>query len=78
MGFVQEFKISNIETEEYVYSTYWRIEPSFEQLLSIFDGSIDTFRSYDEYYNSDFTTNERTLLVDTPYNLPIKESLGPK
>ena len=65
MGFVPRIQNFNTETEEYVYSTYWRIEPSFE--YSFYPSSTWINRhsfqvSYDEYYNSDFTTNERTLM----------------
>ncbi len=64
MGFVPRIQNYNPETQQYVYNAYWRIEPSFE--YSIYPNSSlinrHSFRiSYDEYYNNDFSTNERSI-----------------
>ncbi len=63
-GFVPRIQYYNTETEEYVYRSYWRFEPSME--FSIYPDSKNINRQslmlyYDEYFNDDFTTNERSF-----------------
>ena len=63
-GFVPRIQNYNLETQEYQYSSYWRFEPSVE--FSIYPKSKSINRHslllvYDEYFNNDFSTNERTM-----------------
>ena len=63
-GFVPRIQNYNPETQEYEYSSYWRFEPSVE--FSIYPKSESINRHslllvYDEYFNNDFSTNERTM-----------------
>ena len=64
MGFVPRIQNYNPATNEYVYTSYWRIEPSFEYSFYPTSNWINRHSvqlSYDEYYNPDFTTNERSM-----------------
>ena len=63
-GFVPRIQYYNSETQEYIYRSYWRFEPSFE--YSFYPDSEKINRhsfllKYDEYFNDDFTTNERKI-----------------
>ena len=63
-GFVPRIQYYNSETKEYIYRSYWRFEPSFE--YSFYPDSEKINRhsfllKYDEYFNDDFTTNERKI-----------------
>ncbi len=65
-GFVPRIQYYNSETQEYLYRSYWRFEPSIE--FSYYPKSKKINRhslllAYDEYFNDDFTTNERSLAV---------------
>jgi hypothetical protein len=64
-GFVPRIQYYNPETEQYVYRSYWRVEPSIEYSIypkSSFINRHSVLFSYDEYFNLDFSSNERSFM----------------
>ncbi|MDG2370461.1 MAG: DUF5916 domain-containing protein [Flavobacteriales bacterium] len=63
-GFVPRIQNYNAETQQYVYNAYWRVEPSLEFNIYPNGNFINRHSflfSYDEYFNVDFSSNERTF-----------------
>ncbi len=64
VGFVPRITQYNSELGEYVYSSYWRLEPSFSYRFYPKNEKIVNYQPtvyLSEYMNSDFKTNERLL-----------------
>jgi hypothetical protein len=76
-GFVPRIQNYNPNTEEYVYRTYWRLEPSFRYNYypnseKILNHSFEI--KYDEYFNDDFSTNDRSISSEYKMNFTNKGS----
>ena len=76
-GFIPRIENYNPETEEYIYRTYWRLEPSFTYKYYPNSNKINNHSfslRYDEYLNDDFSTNDRSISSGYEMNLTNKGS----